>query len=144
MRLNVTLFIAVVCFLTLPACQQQLRLRTATSSEITRLSGKIYFETARSDLSAISKQEIARKAVSLKRHPNVTIILEGHADERGPEEMNLILGDRRARQAKWQFVHEGVAPKRIVVVSYGESRPADPSHNEQAYRTNRRVEIVVR
>lgn len=74
---------------------------------------------------------------------NVRILLEGHADERGTEEYNLALGDKRAQVVKDYLVKHGVDPNRLATVSLGEERPFDPRHTEEAYNFNRRVHFLL-
>jgi peptidoglycan-associated lipoprotein len=78
----------------------------------------------------------------LANNPQVTVRLEGHADERGSREYNLGLGENRANAIRNLMLAEGVADNQIVVVSYGEERPAAYEHNEDAWAMNRRVELV--
>jgi peptidoglycan-associated lipoprotein len=79
----------------------------------------------------------------LKRYPNVIIQIEGHCDERGTEEYNMALGSRRANAAR-QFVADlGIDASRLYTISYGEMRPADPGHTEEAYAKNRRAHFLV-
>ena len=77
----------------------------------------------------------------LKQHPDVRIQLEGHCDERGTEEYNFHLGERRAESVKRYLVNAGVDPARLFTVSFGEDRPIDPGHDESAWAKNRRVQF---
>ena len=78
----------------------------------------------------------------LAQNPNVTIALEGHADERGPREYNLALGERRSQSVKSQMMVFGPSASQLRSTSYGEERPASDSHDEQGWSQNRRVEII--
>jgi peptidoglycan-associated lipoprotein len=69
--------------------------------------------------------------------------VEGHCDERGTEAYNMALGERRAEAAKDYIVNLGIAPNRIGTISYGEERPVDPRHNEEAWAKNRRAHFVI-
>jgi len=69
--------------------------------------------------------------------------IEGHCDERGTIEYNLALGERRANSVKNYLVNYGIDPNRLTTISYGEERPKDPRHNEEAWAKNRRVEFVI-
>ena len=75
--------------------------------------------------------------------PDVTVIIEGHCDERGTNEYNMALGDRRAESAKSFLVDFGIALERLATVSYGEERPFDPRHNKEAWAKNRRAHFVI-
>jgi peptidoglycan-associated lipoprotein len=72
-----------------------------------------------------------------------TVVIEGHCDERGSEEYNLALGDRRASAVKRYFMDSGISGGRIDTVSYGESQPAATGHDESSWRLNRRAEFTV-
>ena len=102
----------------------------------------IYFDYDSSAVQAQFEEIIQAHATFLQANPGVTASLEGHADERGSREYNLALGERRAQAIKQQMVVLGAAPEQLRTVSYGEERPADPGHDEQAWELNRRVEIV--
>lgn len=84
-----------------------------------------------------------RKAAILQANPNVRIRIAGHADERGSDEYNLALGNRRAAAAKRYLESKGIDGARIEVVSYGEERPLNPGTDEGAYAQNRRDEFEV-
>jgi len=72
----------------------------------------------------------------------VTLVLEGHADERGSREYNLALGERRAKAIERILSLEGVPAGRLQVISFGEERPMAPGHDDEAWRLNRRVELL--
>jgi peptidoglycan-associated lipoprotein len=73
----------------------------------------------------------------------VALLVEGHCDERGTEEYNRSLGERRALALREALASQGVSPMRVTTRSFGEDRPAVPGNNESAYRQNRRGEFVV-
>jgi peptidoglycan-associated lipoprotein len=77
-----------------------------------------------------------------KSRARLTIRLEGHADERGSREYNIALGERRGNAIKRILQVKGVPADQLAVLSYGEERPADPGHNEEAWAQNRRVELI--
>jgi len=84
-----------------------------------------------------------RKAAILGANPNVRLQISGHADERGSDEYNLALGNRRGAAAKRYLENKGIGASRMEVVSYGEERPANPGHDETAWAQNRRDEFLV-
>jgi peptidoglycan-associated lipoprotein len=84
-----------------------------------------------------------RKASILGVNPNVRLQISGHADERGSDEYNLALGNRRAAAAKRYLENKGIDGGRMEVVSYGEERPLNPGHDEAAYAQNRRDEFLI-
>lgn len=87
-------------------------------------------------------QDVLKKIASyLKQHPEVHVLIEGHCDERGTREYNLVLGEQRALAIRRILIILGISPERIHTVSYGFSKPADPEHNEQAWAKNRRCEF---
>jgi peptidoglycan-associated lipoprotein len=79
----------------------------------------------------------------LRKNPQYNLLIEGHCDERGTEQYNLALGDRRANSAKDYMAALGVDANRIRTVSYGEERPFDPTHDEAAWAKNRRAHLVI-
>jgi peptidoglycan-associated lipoprotein len=103
----------------------------------------IYFEFDKSDLLAEAQEVLRGKAEYLKDNPDILVIIEGHCDERGTNEYNLALGDRRASSAKDFLVNLGIAGSRLTCVSYGEERPADPGHDEEAWAKNRRAHFTI-
>jgi peptidoglycan-associated lipoprotein len=103
----------------------------------------IYFEFDKSQLLPAAQEVLRSKADWLRANPDATAIIEGHCDERGTNEYNLALGDRRAESAKGFLVDLGIAGSRLTTISYGEERPVDPAHNEQAWAMNRRAHFVV-
>lgn len=102
----------------------------------------IYFDYDSSTVLTQFEEIIQAHAGFLQANPGVVTTLEGHADERGSREYNLALGERRALAVKQQLVVLGASPEQVRTVSYGEERPADPGHDEQAWSLNRRVEFV--
>lgn len=110
-------------------------------AEDSLLGTPLYFETDRFDLTADSRSLLDRKIDLLRRYPRLSVQIEGHADERGPDEYNLALGNRRAAVVKRYLVDRGVADERVGIVSYGEERPAVAGSGEEAWSRNRRAEF---
>jgi peptidoglycan-associated lipoprotein len=102
-----------------------------------------FFDYDASTLSADAQSALSQSATWLKAHPNYSLLVEGHCDERGTEQYNLALGDRRANTAKEYLTTLGVDASRIRTVSYGEERPFDPGHDESAWAKNRRAHLVL-
>ena len=103
----------------------------------------LYFDTDRSDLRPEAVQLLDRKVALFRANPRLEVQVEGHCDDRGPDEYNLALGNRRAAAVKRYLVEHGVAESRLTIVSYGEERPAVPGSNEDAWSRNRRAEFAV-
>ena len=102
----------------------------------------IYFDYDQSSVQPEYLDVVRAHAQYLATNPQVTVRLEGHADERGSREYNLGLGENRANAIRNLMMAEGVSDNQLVVVSYGEERPASFGHNEEAWALNRRVELV--
>ena len=103
----------------------------------------IYFEFDKSTLTPAAQDNLLRKAEWLRENPDATVTIGGHCDERGTNEYNLALGDRRAESAKAFLVDLGIEASRLTTISYGEERPVDPRHNEEAWAKNRRGHFTV-
>jgi len=103
--------------------------------------GIIYFEFDRYDLTAQSKSTLTQKAPLIREMPQLRVTIEGHCDERGTEEYNLALGERRARAAYEFLVNLGVNPSQLEMVSFGKLHPAVLGSNEAAWAKNRRGEF---
>lgn len=103
----------------------------------------IYYEFDKSNLTPMAQDNLLRKAEWLRENPDATVTIEGHCDERGTNEYNLALGDRRAESAKAFLTDLGIDPLRLTTISYGEERPVDPRSDEEAWAKNRRAHFVV-
>jgi peptidoglycan-associated lipoprotein len=91
-----------------------------------------------------TETEILKGNVALlKKYPGMKFQIEGHCDERGTSEYNLALGERRANSIMKYLVSLGIESNRISTISYGEERPFDPGHNEDAWAKNRRAHFVI-
>jgi len=107
------------------------------------LNEDIYFEFDRYDLIPSAQDVLRKKAAWLRSNSGVSVFIEGHCDERGTNEYNLALGDRRAESAKSFLLNLGIASSRLTTISYGEEQPVDPGHNEEAWEKNRRAHFVI-
>jgi peptidoglycan-associated lipoprotein len=103
----------------------------------------VFFAYDRYDLSTEARATLEENSRWFRRYPNARIVIEGHCDERGTEEYNLALGDRRAQAAREYLVQLGVEARRIETISYGEERPFVMGSNEAAWAQNRRAHFVV-
>lgn len=104
---------------------------------------KIYFDFDRFDLTTDAIGALNELAAFLKANADLKVSIEGNCDERGTNEYNLALGERRAKAAYDYLATQGIDAARLSTVSYGEERPADPGHNEEAWAKNRRDEFVL-
>lgn len=102
---------------------------------------RIHFAFDKYDLDTEARQTLQNNALYLEQNPDTSIILEGHCDERGSDEYNLALGEKRARAAAEYLENLGVDNDRIRTISYGEEKPLDPASNEEAWALNRRAEF---
>ncbi|MBF0471088.1 MAG: peptidoglycan-associated lipoprotein Pal [Gammaproteobacteria bacterium] len=101
-----------------------------------------YFAYDSSDISVADRDAISAHAEFLATHPEISLVIEGHADERGTREYNLALGERRAMTIDRLIKVQGAADSQIQLVSFGEERPVALGHDEQAWSLNRRVELL--
>ncbi|RJQ63121.1 MAG: peptidoglycan-associated lipoprotein Pal [Desulfobacteraceae bacterium] len=123
---------------------QQAQQATASAGEkATFESEHIYFDFDKANLKPEAQEILKRKAEYLKKVPNAKVIIEGHCDERGTDEYNLALGDRRAVSALKYLATLGIAEDRMKTISYGEERPLDPAKNEAAWAKNRRAQFLL-
>lgn len=111
---------------------------------VANVGDRVLFDTDRSSIRADQRPVLERQARWMGQYPQVQVMLEGHADERGTREYNLALGQRRANAARDVLVAGGVAGTRIQTISYGKDRPEALGSNEQAWAQNRRAVTVVR
>ena len=106
------------------------------------LPDRVFFATNESILTTASRDTLRKQANWLRKNSDISVVLEGHADERGTREYNLALGERRANAAKDYLMTYGVAANRISVISYGKERPVDSGSNPLAWSKNRRSVTV--
>lgn len=110
---------------------------------VANVGDRIFFDFDKSDIRPDQRSRADSWADWLQRYPQVTVVIEGHCDERGTREYNLALGERRANSAKSYLVAKGIDPNRIQTISYGKERPAVLGSNEAAWAQNRRDVMLV-
>lgn len=110
---------------------------TQTRAKLSRIHFDYDKSYIRNDMMPVLDKNVSE----LKRDKNKNVVLEGHADERGSNEYNYALGARRASSVKSYLVSHGVSGSRLTTISYGEDKPLERGHNEQAWYQNRRVEF---
>ncbi len=103
----------------------------------------VYFDFDQSNIRSSEVPKLEEVASQLKSMSGKALRVEGHCDERGTEEYNRALGERRALSAREYLVRLGVDPNKVVTISYGEERPDDPGHNQAAWSKNRRAEFIL-
>ena len=124
------------------------REEAATMAEEARMRAfveeNIHFDFDKYDLKPKAMMILDEKATYLREHPEVRVLIEGHCDDRGTNEYNLALGDRRANSAKNYLVRSGVAESRITTISYGEEQPLCMEQTESCWWRNRRDQFQIR
>jgi peptidoglycan-associated lipoprotein len=103
----------------------------------------IYFDTNSSKIISNEAKQILKNFIAKVKNAKITIIVEGHCDERGSSLYNKKLGKKRAEEVKKFLVKSGIKSSKISTISYGKNKPVDLGHDESAWSKNRRVEIVL-
>ena len=114
-----------------------------TEAARTALTAAVHFDYDQSELRSEDRAILDAKVPILQANPSVVIRVSGHTDERGSDEYNLALGQRRAGAVKAYLVQHGISDSRIETVSYGEERPVAQGSDEGAYAQNRRAEFEI-
>ncbi len=104
----------------------------------------IHFDFDKYDIRPGDAKILDENAKWMKADTNTLVLIEGHCDERGTNEYNLALGERRAKATMNYLVSQGIAATRITVISYGEERPLCTEHNEGCWTQNRRAHFLVK
>lgn len=103
----------------------------------------VFFDTDRYDLTPAAREALATNAAWLQNYGTISILVEGHCDDRNTREYNLALGERRAKAVQEYLVLLGIPSHRIQIISYGEERPFALGNNEGAWQLNRRAHFVI-
>ncbi len=111
---------------------------------VANVGDRVYFATARSTLSPDAQATLDRQAEWLQRYPQAMIQIAGNCDDRGTEEYNIALGERRANAARDYLVAKGISADRISTISYGKDRPTALGDNPQAWQQNRNAITAVK
>jgi peptidoglycan-associated lipoprotein len=104
----------------------------------------IFFDFDKAVIRPGDAKTLDASAAWLKQNANQLLLIEGHCDERGTNEYNLALGDRRAKAAMNYLVAQGISADRMTIVSYGEERPVCTEHTEACWAKNRRDQFMVK
>ena len=147
-------FLVILASVVLSACATQVKktvgqmqgdVYTGTDTVEYLASGvpdRVFFATNETVLTTASRETLRKQAAWLRKNSDITVVLEGHADERGTREYNLALGERRANSAKDYLMTYGISSNRISVISHGKERPVDSGSNPLAWSKNRRSVTV--
>jgi peptidoglycan-associated lipoprotein len=108
-----------------------------------KLLKDIHFDYDQYDVRPEDAEVLKETGALLKRFAKVKIQIEGHCDERGTNEYNLALGERRSDSTRKYLLSLGISPDRIAIISYGEEKPLDSSSSEEAWARNRRAHTVI-
>ncbi|MBW1710350.1 MAG: peptidoglycan-associated lipoprotein Pal [Deltaproteobacteria bacterium] len=107
------------------------------------LNQHVHFDFDKYTIKTNAEIVLRAKADYMKKNPKIAIEIQGHCDERGTLDYNLALGDRRANAAAKYLMSLGISQSRIETISYGEERPLNPGHNEDAWAENRRAQFLI-
>ena len=108
----------------------------------TGVKDRVFYATNKSTLTTASRDTLRKQAAWIRKNKNISVTIEGHADERGTREYNLALGERRANAVKDYLMTYGIAGNRITVISYGKERPINSGSTPLAWSQNRRAVSV--
>lgn len=103
---------------------------------------RVHFAYNQFTLEEAARLTLEKNAVYLRNNPSLKVVIEGHCDERGSDEYNLALGERRAVAARNYLTSLGIAVERLAIISYGEEKPLVAASNEDAWAQNRRAEFL--
>jgi len=116
---------------------------SAASGQLQGMLNTIYFDFDSFVLSAASRESLSKNAGVLKKNSSAKVQIQGNCDERGSDEYNLALGEKRANAAMSYLLTMGVPANNLSIISYGKEKPADQGHDEAAWAKNRRDDFVV-
>lgn len=108
-----------------------------------RIGDRVFFTVDSSSLTAEGRNTLTNQAAWLRSNPQFSIVIEGHADERGTREYNLALGERRANAVMQFLVSQGVSSSRLRTVSYGKERPVEACAEQRCWDVNRRAVTAI-
>lgn len=103
----------------------------------------VFFGYDQWTMSNAGMEALNHDASYLKEHPGAILKIEGHCDERGTTDYNMVLGDKRAKAARAYLIEAGVSPKQVAIVSFGKERPFCFDHDESCYQQNRRGHMLL-
>ena len=110
---------------------------------IVNVGDRVFFNYDSAELDSDAQELLQDQVAWLKQHSSVSVIIEGHCDERGTREYNLALGEKRAQSVKNYLINLGISSDRVSTISYGKERPAVVGSNDGAWAQNRRSVTIV-
>ena len=116
---------------------------TAADLNMQKILRTVYFDYNKYDLRDDTRAGLSVNSEWLKANSKWRVLIEGHCDDRGTNEYNMALGDKRANAVRQYLITAGIDASRVRTISYGEERPVDPGHSEDAWAKNRRAEFVI-
>jgi peptidoglycan-associated lipoprotein len=128
-----------------PAVAAPAQVAPSATSKVTSLpvpDGSIYFDLDRAVIRPEAKEELASLGNLMAKSPSLSVRVEGNCDERGTEEYNIALGQRRADAARKYLVEMGATGSNVTTISYGKDHPRAMGHDEQSWRDNRRDDLI--
>jgi len=125
------------------AAEEARRREVERNRVVSILSERVFFDFDRSDIRSDMESVLQRKVSVLREYPGIVLRIEGNADERGSNEYNLALGQRRAEAVRRYLLSYGLEAGRFSTISYGEERPLVRASNEQAWAQNRRDDFAI-
>ena len=123
--------------------QEQEAVRVKEEARMKFVNADVYFNFDDVTLTSNARMVLKQKVAWLRENSGASILIEGHCDERGTEEYNIALGQRRAQSVKMFLINTGIRTSRLSTVSYGEERPVDFGNNESAWAKNRRAHFKI-
>jgi peptidoglycan-associated lipoprotein len=126
------------------ALEEEALAREKANAKAMFVNEDIYFDYDDSSLNDMDREILKKKADWLNSNPDVSVVIEGHCDERGTTEYNLALGDRRAESVRSYLIDLGIDSARLEKISYGEEMPAVQGSNEEAWAKNRRAHFTIK
>jgi peptidoglycan-associated lipoprotein len=123
--------------------EERRRLEAERQRVLSVIAERVHFDFDKSDIRPDAEAVLQRKVTVLREYSGVALRVEGHCDERGSNEYNLALGQRRAEAVRRYLMSYGVDADRFATISYGEERPRVSASNEDAWAQNRRSEFIV-
>lgn len=104
---------------------------------------RVYFDYDRSEITGDAATVLKSNASTIKKTPAMKVLVEGHCDQRGTNEYNIALGERRAKAVMDYLVNLGISRGRLEMKSWGKEKPLDSDNSEAAWRKNRRAEFII-